>query len=208
MENNIQIKKIGKEDLAAAVEILTEGFVDDPLHLNLFPEIKERERVTRCIYEMMVYDIVPGLNLQLNGLYFKNQIAGCLIYTTPDSNEWHEGMMEAVTEMITKADSPNIKYIGEYAMKTSALKPKETHFYLNELSVRKQFRRKGIARMLIDSAEKDAINFPEVKIIGLDTTNYLNVEIYKKIGYNVFHEFNFMDLTGNIMIKEVQPKEF
>jgi len=206
--NNIQIKKIGKEDLAAAVEIFTEGFVDDPLHLNLFPEIKERERVTRCIYEMMVYDIVPGLNLQLNGLYFKNQIAGCLIYTRPDAKEWHEGMMEAVTEMRTKAGSPNIKYIGEYAMKTSALKPKETHFYLNELSVKKQFRRRGFARILIETAEKDAINFTGVKIIGLDTTNILNVEIYKKIGYNVFHEFNFMDLTGYVMVKEIQSKEF
>lgn len=204
MGNSIQIKIIEAEDFEDAVNVFTEGFIDDPLHLLLFPEYKERERVTRCIYEMMVHDIVPGLNLKLIGLYFDNQMAGCLIYTRPDAKEWDGSMMEAVTRMRTKAESSNIKYIGEYAMMTTALKPKEKHIYLNELSVRKQFRRKGFARMLIESAEKDALNFPGVKITGLDTTKNLNVEIYKKIGYNVFHEFDFMDLKGYMMIKNIQ----
>lgn len=207
MRNSIQIKRIEEEDYGDAVNIFTEGFTDDPLHLYLFPENKERERVTRNIYEMMVYDIVPGLNLQLIGLYYNNRISGCLIYSRPDANEWDDRMMEAVKRMRAKAGSPNVKYIGEYAMKTASLKPKETHFYLNELAVKQIFRRKGFARILIESAEKDANNFPVVKIIGLDTTNNLNVEIYKKIGYNMFHEFRFMELTGYMMIKEITKSD-
>ncbi len=61
--------------------------------------------------------------------------------------------------------------------------------------------------MLLESAEEDAVMFPDIKKIVLDTTNILNVEIYKKIGYNVFHEFNFLGLTGYSMVKEIKSKE-
>ncbi len=207
MENSILIRSLEAEDFKNAVDIFTEGFIEDPLHLLLFPEYKERARVTRCIYEMMVYDIVPGLNIQLKGLHYKNQIAGCLIYTRPDAKVWTEKMNEAVKRMRIKANNPDVKHIGKYAMKTALYKPEEKHIYLNELTVKKQYRQKGLARMLLESAEEDAVMFPDIKKIVLDTTNILNVEIYKKIGYNVFHEFNFLGLTGYSMVKEIKSKE-
>jgi len=206
LENNIKIKSV-EEDYEETVNIFTEGFMEYPLHLLLFPEYKERERITRCIYEMMVYDIVPGLNLQLKGLYFRNQVAGCLIYTRPDVKEWDDKMNEAVKKMRIKANNPNVKHIGEYAMKTALYKPKEKHIYLNELAVKKIYRQKGFARLLMESAEDDALKYPETQKTVLDTTNILNVEIYKRIGYNVFHEFNFMELTGYTMVKGINSKE-
>lgn len=207
MTENIIVRNITQDNLEEAVEIFTEGFSDDPLHLFLFPEYEERVKITRCIYEMMVYDIVPGLNLQLKGLFFNDVLAGCLIYTRPDAFEWNDKLMESVMRMRLKAGNPNVNKIGEYAMKVGLMKPKEKHIYLNELSVKRAFRRKGFAKMLIMNAEMDANAFPEVQIIALDTTNYLNIEIYKKIGYNVFEEFNVLGLKVYMMRKKIQNKQ-
>lgn len=205
MKDIIIINEIHSEHFNDAVEIFTEGFSSDPLHLHLFPDYDERLKVTRCIYEMMVYDIVPGLNLRLKGIYCNGSLCCCLIYTRPDSYEWNESMMDAVNKMREKANNSRVKSIGEYAMLVGHKKPKEDHVYLNELSVRKGCRRKGYARMLIENAEKDITYFPKTELIALDTTNYLNVEIYKKIGYNVIEEFNFSGVNCFLMRKKI-PK--
>ena len=204
MTENIIIKNITQEHYKEAIEIFTEGFSDDPLHIILFPDYKERVKVTRCIYEMMVYDIVPGLNLQLKGLFVNDVLSACLIYTRPDSFDWNDSLMEVVMRMRLKADNPKVNEIGEYAIKVGQIKPQEKHIYLNELSVKKLYRRKGFAKMLIENAEMDVDKFPEVQIIALDTTNTLNVEIYKKIGYNVSIVFHFSGLKCYLMNKQVQ----
>ncbi len=206
MIDKIIINNIHSDILNDAVDIFTEGFIDDPLHIHLFPDSEERIKVTRCIYEMMVYDITSGMNLQLKGLFCNDVLAGCLIYTRPDAFEWNDSMMEAVKRMRLKADNPKVNEIGEYAMILGLKKPKEKHIYLNELSVKKSYRGKGFAKMLIKNAEMDTISFPEIKMICLDTTNYLNVEIYKKIGYNVFLEFDFSGLKGFMMRKYITIK--
>lgn len=203
MEKEIIIKHLPENDYSKAVEIFTEGFSEDPLHIHIFPDAAERTHVTRCIYEMMVFDIAPGMNLQTKGIYRKNELGGCIIYTRPDSLSWNDKLGEAVRRMREKANSKKVHLIGEYAQKTSAIKPDEKHIYLNELSVSKKFRNTGLARMLVENAEKDALLFKEVKAVYLDTTNTLNVEIYKKIGYNISVDFSFLGLIVFQMKKHI-----
>lgn len=195
MDKDTIITYLPDKDLHNAVEVFTEGFIEDPLHLQVFTDAKERIRVTRYIYEMMVFDIVPGMNLQMKGIYRENELAGCIIYTRPDSLPWNDKLNESVNKMREKANSKRAYFIGEYAQKSGAMKPKEKHIYLNELSVKRKFRRMGFARMLIENAERDIKMFKNVKAVYLDTSNNLNVEIYKKFGYNISVEFDFSGLT-------------
>jgi ribosomal protein S18 acetylase RimI-like enzyme len=203
MDENIIVKKITEEDFKAAIEIYTEAFTNDPLHVYLFPELEERIRITRLFYEMVVNEFVYGMNLQFRGVYENNKLAAALIYTRPDSTEWDEEMMNIVIEMRRAAKNDKVNFVSEYTMKASNFKPREKHFYLNELAVRKKHRGKGFARMLIAEAEYGAVNFPEVKIMGLDTSNKTNVDIYKRIGFSVYKEFPFRTLKGYVMRKSI-----
>lgn len=203
MESEIRIIKIPKQDFESAIDIYTEAFTDDPLHVYLFPEFEERKRLTRLFYEMVVNNFVNGMNLQMKGVYENKLLAACLIYARPDALEWNDEMMNAVIEMRAKAKNEKVNSVGDYTMEASIYKPKEKHFYLNELAVGKNHRGKGFARLLIEEAEEDAKNFSDVKIMGLDTSNKTNVEIYKKIGFQLYKEFPFLSLTGYVMRKSI-----
>lgn len=203
MDEDILVKKITEEDFKAAIDVYTEAFTDDPLHVYLFPEFEERVRITKLFYEMVVNNFVYGLNLQIKGVYENNILAAVLIYSRPDSTDWNKDMMNVVIEMRREARNEKVNYVSEYTLKANNFKPREKHFYLNELAVGKKHRGKGFARTLINEAEKDASNFPEVKIMGLDTSNKTNVDIYKKIGFEVYKEFPFRSLKGYVMRKSI-----
>jgi len=197
------VRKIPDEDFKSAIEIYTEAFTDDPLHVYLFPETEERIRITRLFYKMMVNEFVYGLNLQLRGVYENDVLTAALIYARPDTYEWNEDMMNVVMEMRHEAKNDKVNYVSEYTMKANNFKPREKHFYLNELAVGKTHRKKGYARMLIEYAEADAKNFPEAKIMGLDTSNRINVDIYRKLKFNIYKEFPFRSLKGYVMRKSI-----
>ena len=120
-----------------------------------------------------------------------------------DTYEWNEDMMNVVMEMRHEAKNDKVNYVSEYTMKANNFKPREKHFYLNELAVGKAHRKKGYARMLIEYAEADAKNFPEAKIMGLDTSNRINVDIYRKLKFNIYKEFPFRSLKGYVMRKSI-----
>ena len=199
----IRLTDIPETDYNDAIEVYTEAFSDDPLHIKLFPEIDERNRITRLFYEMMVREFVKGLNLQMKGVYENNILAAALIYSRPDAYNWNDDMMNIIIDMRKKANNENVNFVSEYTIKANEYKPKEEHIYLNELAVGKNFRGRGYAKMLISDAEKDAVNFPGVGIIGLDTSNPLNSIIYKKLGYSIYKEFPFYGLRGYVMRKNL-----
>lgn len=201
MNYNVDVRKIQVKDFLPAIDVYTEAFSEDPLHILLFPELDERIRITKLFYEMMVNEFVHGLNLQLMGVYENNVLAAAIIYSRPDSYDWNDDMMKIVIEMRKKADNDNVSFVSEYTIKANEYKPQEKHFYINELAVGKNHRGKGYAKMLITCTENDAVNFPDVKLIGLDTSNPVNVEIYKKLGYTIFMEFPFYKLNGYVMRK-------
>ena len=203
MDENIIAKEINEENFKSAIEVYTEAFTDDPLHIYLFPELEERIRITGLFYEMMVNEFVYGLNLQFRGVYENDELAAALIYARPDAYEWNENMMNIVMEMRREAKNDKVNYVSEYTMKANNFKPREKHFYLNELAVRKKHRRKGYAKMLIANAENDAKNFPGAKIMGLDTSNKINVDIYRRLGFNIYKEFPFRSLKGYVMRKSI-----
>jgi len=203
MDYTVEVRKITEDSFSAAIEVYTEAFTDDPLHVYLFPDAEERERITNLFYEMMVNEFVYGLNLQFRGVFEDNAIAAALIYARPDSTEWNEDMMNIVMEMRTKAKNEKVNFVSEYTMKANNFKPREKHIYLNELAVGKKHRGKGYARLLIAEAEKDAKNFPEAKVMGLDTSNKANVDIYRKLGFNIYKEFPFRGLKGYVMRKSI-----
>jgi ribosomal protein S18 acetylase RimI-like enzyme len=201
-EDKLIIEPLKKEDSAKAVEIYTEGFSKDPLHLFAFPDEAERIRITKVIYSFMVYELVPLMGLKIIGAYLNDELAGVLIYTPLDSKEWNDEMNKAAVKMQRAAENENVKLIGEFSMEAMKRHPSEPHYYMNELSVSEKYRRRGIGCGLLLDAEKEARLNPLVRFVLLDTTNPKNVNTYRKIGYEVRETYPFHTLTSYSMWKK------
>ncbi len=222
--DKIIISPLNQTDFTKAVDIFTEGFSKDPLHLFAFPEEKERIRITKIIYEFMVYDLVPLMKLKIIGAYSINEpegvnppradapasaraysineLVGVLIYTPLEHGDWCGELNRAVENMRSRAANENIALIGQYSMEAMKHHPPEPHYYMNELSVRESFRGRGIGSALLLEAEKEARRNPLVRCVLLDTTNPHNVTTYQKIGYEVRETYPFFTLTSYSMQKK------
>jgi GNAT superfamily N-acetyltransferase len=190
---NTVIKEIPEEMRSEAVEIFAQAFMDDPLYLFAFPEVEQRRRLTKIMYEFVVYDMVSKLNLVLKGAFVENKLAGCMIYTTPDSNQWDDTMNEAIMKMREKANDKRIDIIGEYAM-LKKYEPGVEYFYGNELAVRNEYRRHGIGKRLVESLIADCHNNPIAKGILIDTANINNVTLYEKWGWKLKASLDFYSI--------------
>lgn len=201
---DIKIKNLNKFYYKNAVSIFTDAFVSDPLHLFSFPDEKDRIRITKLVYELVILSIVPEIKLKMKGAFVNNKLAGAIIYTPPVCKwRWNDILDLAVKEMRRKAKNENIRFIGEYAMTSGKFKPKKPHIYLNELAVSPQMQGKGIGTKLMLLVEQELKKYPEAIGLALDTTNIRNVNLYKKIGYKVVRKFDFYGLMGYCMFKKV-----
>jgi hypothetical protein len=199
------IKNIKPEDLKFAVIIFTDAFVNDTLFLFAFPDTQQRERLTKIIYEFVVYKLVPEFKLNLKGLYINSKLVAVCTYTTPKSKTvWTDKLDKAVKDMWKKANDNTIKLIGEYSMKSRKFKISEPHFYFNELAVSPKEQGKGYGKEMFKYIESKCLKHPTAIGIGLDTPNPTNVKIYKHIGYKVKHKFRFYDLTGYCIYKKIK----
>ncbi|MFA5404945.1 MAG: GNAT family N-acetyltransferase [Ignavibacteria bacterium] len=193
------------KELNIAINIFTDAFVNDTLFLFSFPDEKQRRILTRIMYEFVIYDIVPLMNLKLKGLFIKNKLVSVCTYTTPESKTvWTNKLEKAVNNMREKADDKSISLIGEYSMKSRIHKIEKPHFYFNELAVSPAEQGKGYGKKMFEYIEAQCLKHPTAQGIYLDTPNPKNVKIYKHLGYKVVSKFKFYELTGYIMYKDIK----
>lgn len=198
---NISISNIPVNKHAEAVEIFTEAFINDDLFMFAFPEKEQRKRLTKIMYGFVVYDLVPKLNLTIKGAYINNVLAGCIIYTTPDANEWGEQMYEPLQRMREKAGDDRIKLIGEFAM-LHGYEPEGKYYYGNELAVRKDFRNKGIGKALVKYMIDESGKSKEANGILIDTANLNNVKMYRRWGFELMEIKDFYELKKYFLWRE------
>jgi len=134
------------------------------------------------MYEFVVYDMVPQLNLIIKGAAENNVLAGCMIYTTPDSVPWNGSMMASLEKMRAKAGDERINIIGQFAM-LGGYEPNTPYLYCNELAVKNESQGLGFGKALLKDIINSAENIYKVKGILIDTANENNLAIYEKFGW-------------------------
>ncbi len=179
---------------ATAVEIFAGAFVNDPLFIFAFADKEQRLKLTRIMYEFVVYDMAPELNLAFKGVFSNTELAGCMIFSTPESAGWNDTMNDSLDRMRAKAADENINLIGEFAM-LRGFRPDGEHFYGNELAVKEKFRGMGLGtallKYLIDSSE----SHPGSRGILIDTANRHNIKLYEKHGWELRDKVPFYNMN-------------
>ncbi|MCE1164739.1 MAG: GNAT family N-acetyltransferase [Bacteroidetes bacterium] len=192
----IVIKNLKKEDYKSAVKIFTEGFLEEPLHIMAFPDMKTRIRCTRLVYELILFHLIPGIKRKAAGAYVDGRLVGVRDYTPPRKKiAWTPELDKAVSEMRRKAKDESINLIGEYAQTCGSVRPEEPHYYLNDMAVLRTHRGHGIGRKLLEYVEKQCLKNPSTVCTALDATNPKNVSLYKSWGYKTFKKIKFHTIT-------------
>ena len=201
----MKIKTLSNAEFKCAVKIFTDAFANDTLFLFAFPQEKQRYRLTKIMYEFVVYEIVPLMNLKLKGLYDGGKLVSVCTFTTPESKTaWTEELAAAVDRMWKRAKNDSIKLIGDYSMKSRKFRINIPHIYFNELAVAPKQQGKGYGRKMFEYVGAQCRKHPAAGEVWLDTPNPKNVRIYKHLGYSVKHRFKFHNLTGYVMSKKIK----
>jgi len=201
----MEIKTINTGDYEQTIDIYTGAFANDPLFLFAIPDLTERKRLTRIMYEFVVLELVPLMEMSIKGIYNNDKLIGVCTYTIPESKTtWTDKLDKAVLIMRNKAKNINIRLIGEYSMASSKFRPKQPHFYLNELAIPPEEQGKGYCGLLIKNIESECKAHKSAVGIGLDTPNRENVKLYSHLGYEVTNKFKFYELTGYVMYKRLK----
>jgi GNAT superfamily N-acetyltransferase len=201
----MKIRNIKPGELKPAVKIFADAFVNDTLFIFAFPDKKKRNRLTKIMYEFVVYKLVPLMKLKLKGLFVKGKLVSVCTYTTPESKtDWTEELAASVNKMRRRANDDSIRLIGEYSMKSRKFKTDTPHFYFNELAVAPKEQGNGYGKKMFKFVESECLKHPSAKGVWLDTPNPDNVKIYKHLGYKVKHRFKFYTLTECVMHKEIK----
>ena len=108
----MDIIALKSEHFTEAAHIFSDAFSDDPLFVMAFPDENMRKIQTGVMYEFVVYEMVPRLNLKLAGLFDAGVLTGCMIYTTPESQEWNDDMNIVVEKMREISGNDRIRMIG------------------------------------------------------------------------------------------------
>jgi GNAT superfamily N-acetyltransferase len=188
------IKELNNSDLPNAVDIFTESFYDDPLHVYAFPDINERERLTRIMYEFIVYHLVPGMFMKLYGYFETSGLAGVIAFSpfNPD-RKWNDLLQSEADEMRARAKNDRINLIGDFSRESGNVKLPFAYCYANELGVLKKYRGKGIGRKLLAFTETESLK-TGINYIALDTVSEKNLELYYSWEYELFKEYMFQEL--------------
>lgn len=195
------IKELSNSDLPIAVDIFTECFYDDPLHVYAFPDVNERERLTRIIYEFIVYHLVPGMFMKLYGYFETSGLAGVIAFSPYNpERKWNDLLQSVVEEMRARAKNDRINLIGDFSRESSNIKLPFVYCYANELGVIMKYRGKGIGRKLLAFTETESLK-AGINYIALDTVSEKNLELYSSWGYKLFKEYMFKQLKCYKMYK-------
>src|SRR4051794_28893 len=185
-----QVIDLDRTHIAEAAHMLSRAFADDPLMRYLFAE---RGRDYRsCLRAIFQYQCALQLELgwPLLGLIPRTRIAGVVGIGLPEQSTWPKSVMELQTALTNQMGSQAVERLDRYAARTNGHFPDEPLFYVRMIGVRPASQGQGYAHLLLEEVHRRSEAHPQSKGVALDTENVANVEIYKRLGYQVVGRAN------------------
>jgi len=180
----LDLYKLKRKDKKKAVEVLSKAFDSDPLTQYMFPTKEARQELLPHYFNFQVsYGLIFG------EIYAPSpKIEGLAIWYR--SNRYEMNMLKQLRAggmrlfMRLKKDTiSKMMPIGRFSHEMHMKYGNFLHWYLSPIGVDPEFQGKGFASQLLRSMHK---RIDEEKIpCLLETQNPVNVEIYKRFGYEV-----------------------
>lgn len=168
-----------------AVGVLAAAFAGDPLMQYLYtgeePGYRGRLRAVFA-YQCAVF-LREGWPLL--GAVARTRLAGVLALKPPEPPRHTDAMAAQYEALIDRLGEDDAERMAQYSQIPNGRFPDESMFYVSLIGVRPGSQGRGYARLLLERAHALAAAHPAAAGVGLDTENPENVEIYRRLGYNV-----------------------
>jgi ribosomal protein S18 acetylase RimI-like enzyme len=202
-----QVIDLDRAHIAEAAHVLSRAFAADPLMRYLFAE---RGRDYRsCLRAIFQYQCALQLELQwpLLGIIPRTRIAGVVGIGLPEQPAWPKSVTELQSALTNQMGPQAVERLDRYAARTNGHFPNEPLFYVRMIGVRPESQGQGYARLLLEAVHRRSEAHPKSTGVALDTENAANVEIYKRMGYQVVGQAKVDTITIWCMIRPNQAAQ-
>lgn len=185
-----EFRKIKKEEIKTLSELFARCFYNDPLYLYFFPDAKKRKRCAEYLFE---YE----LRMSLNYAYSNKSCTACFVYKKAADKPSYVSPLFSIklfSSVGLASAVKAIRYISFSNKKKNLYKP-ENGSYLSLLCVDESLRNQGIAKEIISSFGTDTVY--------LETQNPANVQIYKKLGFELLDKSNFAKNVNHFCLSKI-----
>ena len=178
----IVVVRAGQE--RAAAEAIAAGHADYPAFRHVFPDPRRRARALRPFFETTIRDAVPFGNVF--AATAGSQVAAVAVWLPPGAFPWTTWRKVRATPAFMRvllADPRAFATFVRYGANAERVHPVEPHWYLVVLSVRPEFKRRGLGSRVVEPAleRADQAGLP----CYLETSDPANVPFYERFGFLV-----------------------
>jgi ribosomal protein S18 acetylase RimI-like enzyme len=177
--------ELGHDHIAEASRLLGRAFVGDPLMQYLFAQPGRDYRADLRVIFRYQCALQLALHWPLLGIIPHTRIAGVVGVGLPDQTSWPNSVAELQTALAKEMSPQAVERLDRYAARTQGHFPDEPLFYIRMIGVRPESQGQGYARRLLEAVHRRSEAHPLSRGVALDTENAANVEIYKRLGYEI-----------------------
>lgn len=174
------MRRAGRDDVAALVEVLARAFDDDPWVTWLVRKDEGRARGIRQLFEMCLADLA----LAHDEVWTDGARSAAALWIPP--GKWKVGAWEQLRMLPSAARISGWRRLPEIGRSTAGIArahPKEPHWYLLQLGVDPPAQGRGLGRALL----APVLERCDAAGVGayLETAKESNVRFYRRDGFEV-----------------------
>lgn len=198
--NSVELKTVAASDKTRAIELLKQGFENEPTYrwcLRADEQSGYEDRLIHCMKADYQYHFQYGF---IHGAYIKDKLMGAAFMQPPNMSEigasfpWIEIIVE-------KCGEETLKRFEKYMSEIGGVKFEQHSHKVSLIAVDESCRGRGIGTRLLTWVDEIVHADPISMGAQLETSNPDNVRLYERNGYQVMQEKNFNGVQQYLMFK-------
>lgn len=180
---SVVIRELTPHELHMAAALLSDGMLDNPLHLRVFGAVHERRsrRLSRIMTPLVRYVQSNGVML---GAFVQGDLIGALGMIRPGRCRPGLAARGRFALALLPVASPIILWrLHRWLAGWARHDPEAPHWHIGPLAVRPEHRRRGIGRrLMLECCQRmDALD----AIAWLETDLDINADFYRRLGFDL-----------------------
>ena len=199
----INVRKLRADEFAVAVEVLSRGMQDNPLHIQAFgPVLEARIEGLKRMFSIVLQ------RLELKGLLLGAFIEGELVGVTgmvrprncrPSKIE----TLSMLPRMLFSVGVRPLGRVGEWMSEWKKHDLREDHWHLGPVAVDAHLQGTGIGSALMTEY---CAQIDQTHGVGyLETDKEANIRFYEKFGFQIIAQSTVLDIPNWFMRRPAQP---
>jgi len=201
------IRAASRHEHAAAVRLLADAFVDEPLVHEAVRRASLPAAARRRIFELSLRSAIRQGGVLLVAVH-ESSVVGAGIITVPQSG-WARTAARHVIDglqfvrLLPELGRPGLALLNDTDLAVRSFAPRAPHHVLVAVGVSATARGMGAGRALVDATFDLAENDPRSHGVRLDAASSENAERYARWGFELLGRADVAPVTVHVMYRAV-----